>query len=108
MAIGNPSPIEIQGIIKGFELTFELCWKTLKDYLESKEILVHFPRDVIKAAFQHEMLENGELWMEMLEQRNFLAHAYDESKAREAQQNIKNRYFAAIKALMQRLETEAT
>ena len=35
IAIFDPSDIEQQGIIQAFEFTFELCWKTLEDYLVS-------------------------------------------------------------------------
>jgi hypothetical protein len=34
-----PTEIERQGIIQSFEFTFELSWKTLKDFLESQEVL---------------------------------------------------------------------
>ena len=43
--------LEKEGLIQRFEYTFELSWKTLKDYLEAKGILVSYPRDVIKEAF---------------------------------------------------------
>jgi len=37
LAITHPSDIERQGIIQSFEFSFELSWKTLKDYLESQD-----------------------------------------------------------------------
>ncbi len=36
LAIEHPSDIEQQGIIQSFEFSFELSWKTLKDYLEAQ------------------------------------------------------------------------
>ncbi len=56
------SKIERAGLIQYFEFTFELACKTLKDYLESKEVFAKFPRDVIKQAFHYEILEDGEIW----------------------------------------------
>ena len=91
------SKIERAGLIQYFEFTFELAWKTLKDYLESKEISVKFPRDVIKQAFHFEIIEKGEVWMDMLEKRNLLAHTYDEKKAKTASDIIKNIYFNEVK-----------
>jgi nucleotidyltransferase substrate binding protein (TIGR01987 family) len=94
--IAHPSGIERQGVIKSFEFTFELAWKTFKDYLESQNVEVSFPREVIKNAFHYELVDNGEIWMEMLDQRNFLAHTYDEQRAEEAYQKIKRFFYPAV------------
>ncbi len=94
--LDQPNKLEQQGIIQSFEFTFELAWKTMKDYLESKDILANYPRDVIKEAFQHGIIHNGEIWMEMLEQRNFMSHTYNEQRAKLALTKIKESYFGAI------------
>ena len=90
------SVLEKEGLIQRFEYTFELAWKTLKDYLESKEVEVKFPRDVIKAAFHYEIIKDGEVWMDMLEKRNLLAHTYDEERFNFAIKMIKEQYYGAI------------
>ena len=46
--IDELSVLEKEGLIQRFEYTFELAWKTLKDYLESQEVEAKFPREVIK------------------------------------------------------------
>lgn len=51
--IDQLSTLEKDGLIQRFEYTFELAWKTMKDYLESQEVTAGFPRDVIKAAFHY-------------------------------------------------------
>src|SRR5438105_15201648 len=71
------NPLEEAGIIQAFEFTFELAWKTLKDYLESQGSLVTLPRETIKEAFSITLIKDGELWLEMLEKRNMLSHTYD-------------------------------
>ncbi len=63
-------------------------------------MIVGYPRDVLKEAFHHEIIENGELWMEMLEQRKLMSHTYDEEKAAFALQKIKEFYFPAITQLI--------
>ncbi|MBM9614414.1 nucleotidyltransferase substrate binding protein [Desulfobulbus rhabdoformis] len=100
LSITTPSDIEIQGIIQSFEFTFELCWKTLKDYLESQGVDSSFPREVIKQAFHYEILENGDIWLQMLTKRNFLAHTYDEAMAKDAYSLIKNDFFPYIQQLV--------
>ena len=105
IAIQKPSDIEQQGIIQSFEFTFELCWKTLKDYLESQGVLTQFPRDVIKKSFHHELIEDGEAWMQMLEDRNLLAHTCNEELANEAYKKIKNNYYQALLQVYEKLKS---
>jgi nucleotidyltransferase substrate binding protein (TIGR01987 family) len=101
LAIEQPSEIERQGIIQSFEFTFELSWKTLKDYLEAQGVICQFPREVIKKAFQHQIIPNGEIWLDMLGKRNLLAHTYDENLAMEAYRLIKQHFAPEIKKLVQ-------
>jgi nucleotidyltransferase substrate binding protein (TIGR01987 family) len=88
------------GVIQNFEFTFELCWKTLKDYLESQGVTASFPREVIKQAFHYELLNNGEIWLEMLSKRNLLAHTYDRKMAEEAYNLITKHYLIHIQQLV--------
>ncbi|MEN6462303.1 MAG: nucleotidyltransferase substrate binding protein [Syntrophomonas sp.] len=97
------SMLEKEGLIQRFEYTFELAWKTVKDYLEYQEVLVTFPREVIKEAFHHGLIEDGEMWMDMLEKRNLLAHTYDEERFQLAIKMIKDHYYAAISQLYREL-----
>ena len=97
VAIDTPSDIETQGIIQSFEFTFELAWKTLKDYLEAQGVECAFPREVIKHAFQAGLLADGEVWLEMLGKRNLLAHTYDEKLAKEAYELITTVYFGVMR-----------
>lgn len=68
----------------------------MKDYLEAQEVIVRFPRDVIKAAFHYEIIKDGETWMDMLEKRNLLAHTYDGKRFKFAVKKIKEEYYNAI------------
>lgn len=90
------SDLEKEGLIQRFEYTFELAWKTLKDYLESQEVPANFPREVIKSAFHYGLIQDGETWMDMLEKRNLMAHTYDESRFNLAVMKIKDEYYTAI------------
>lgn len=96
LAIEYPSDIEQQGIIQCFEFTFELSWKTLRDYLKPQGVICQFPREVIKQAFQNQIISAGEFWLDMLGKRNLLAHTYDEDIAMKAYRLIKDHFAPQI------------
>ena len=79
------SDIVIDGTLHRFEFTFELAWKTMKDYLEYSGIIdgIGSPREIIKTAFANGIIEDGENWIKMMLARNSLSHLYDEEKSRE-------------------------
>ena len=101
LAIEHPSDIEQQGVIQSFEFTFELSWKTLKDYMEAQGLVCQYPREVIKQAFQNQIISDGEIWLDMLAKRNLLAHTYDEYLAIEAYRLIKESFAPQIELLVQ-------
>lgn len=101
------SRLEQEGLIQRFEYTFELAWKTAKDYLEAQGIAATYPRDVLKQAFQSGLVRDGETWLDMLESRNMLAHTYDEARFNEAVERVRERFFPAIRDLVDRLQAEA-
>jgi len=90
-------------LIKSFEMTFELSWKTMKDYLKYNGIDVKLPREIIKQAFATDLITDGQLWMDMLEDRNLMAHTYDEARALKAVDHICRRYVAGLEQLHQYL-----
>ncbi len=97
--------LEQEGLVKRFEYTFELAWKTLKDYLETEGFLIEkSPRGVIKRCIVAEYISNGQLWMEMLEARNSTSHEYDERILRELVHNIVNNFYDGIKQVFMFLE----
>lgn len=105
-ATARPSLDDLQaaGLIQSFEFTFELAWKTLKDYLEQMGISLRFPREVIKHAYQTELIKDGKLWLEMLEKRNELTQMYDEIQMKKAVDTIRKHYFAAIQQVYETLK----
>jgi len=90
-------------LIKAFEMTFELSWKTMKDYLKYNGIDVKLPREIIKQAFANDIIIDGQLWIDMLEDRNLMAHTYVEARALKAVQHICERYMTGLEQLQQYL-----
>lgn len=100
------SQIVIDGVLHRFEFTFELAWKTIKDALEYLGLVdkTGSPRENIQLGFRHDIIEDGEKWIEIMLSRNMLAHLYDEKTSREIYQKIKQDYVKEFKKLRQRLE----
>jgi len=94
------SDLEEQGLIQSFEFTHELAWNVLRDYLEDKGIVgLIGSKDATRTAFKNGLIENGDAWMKMIEDRNRTSHTYDEAVARSVVENILNSYFPAFEAL---------
>lgn len=98
--------LEASGLVQAFEFTFELGWKTLKDYLYEMGPKTNFARDTIKESFQGNIIEDGHTWIEMLESRNELSHTYNESAAERAVKTIKEKYYPAIKQVYEFLKSK--
>lgn len=96
----------IDGILQRFEFTFELAWKTMKDYMEYEGIInkIGSPREIIKSGFAEGIIEDGEVWIKMMLARNSLAHIYDEATSREIYTGIKNEYIVLMEKLEERLK----
>jgi nucleotidyltransferase substrate binding protein (TIGR01987 family) len=103
------SDLEKEGIVQRFEYTFELAWKTLKDYLEYTGINLDqlTPRSVIKQAFSARIIEDGQAWIDMLEQRNLMAHTYSKKNFESAIKLISESYFAGIQQVFNLLKSQS-
>lgn len=67
------------GQIQKFEYTIELLWKTLKKFFEvRREKIFLYPKDVIKACFAEEIIDEGNyiILIDAIESRNLLSHVY--------------------------------
>jgi nucleotidyltransferase substrate binding protein (TIGR01987 family) len=55
----------------------------MKDFVSYKGVAkeIHGSRDSIRYALQFNIIENGQMWIDMIEDRNRAAHAYDENNA---------------------------
>ncbi len=106
MQIQHPSEAERAGLIQFFEMSFELAWKVLKDYLEGEGFTIVSPRDAIKQAFQAGILEDGHIWIEALKDRNLTVHTYEERIAVAVEQKIRESYFPALLSLYDKFSRE--
>ena|ERR1035438_1440235 len=97
------SELEVAGLVQTYEFTFELCWKTLKDKLTYEGYEVNSPREVIKKAFEMELLTGVDQWLEALDSRNLFSHTYDNAIAMQATALIKEKIEPMLRACVARL-----
>lgn len=99
------SKLEEQGLIQAFEFTHELAWNTLKDFLEERGVQnLYGSRDAAREAFKTGLIENGGIWMDMIQSRNLTSHTYDEATAAQISSAIRGAYFKEFEALQTKLE----
>jgi nucleotidyltransferase substrate binding protein (TIGR01987 family) len=103
------SKLEQQGLIKGFEITYELAWNTLKDLLQDQGYTsILGSKDTFRLSNQVGLITNGDIWMEMVKSRNATSHTYDESTANEITEAIRENYYFAFSMLISTLEAIIT
>jgi nucleotidyltransferase substrate binding protein (TIGR01987 family) len=98
---GALNTLEKEGTIQRFEFAFELAWKTMKDYLEANGVsfVTVTPNQVFKGAFSAKLVDDGQVWIDMLHHRNLLSHTYDSGNFETAIVAIHDRYLPAFAAL---------
>ena len=100
--INGLSLLEQEGVIQRFEYTYELAWKTLKDYLEYNGSLNNIdisPRNIFKEAYSANIIKNQDDFIDMMLSRNLLSHTYDFIKFKEIIIKIKNNYLKILNEL---------
>jgi len=94
-------------MVKRFELTFELLWKFLKFYLKfSQGIDTLGSKDVIRRSLNLGLVteHEGQALLDIVEERNAVAHDYDEDRARELCEKIVHGYYQMFSEIVPRLE----
>lgn len=92
----------IDGYIKRYELCFELAWKALKEYLiyeGYKEDSFIGPKSILNVAFESNIIDNEEIWSDMLKTRNSTTHLYSKTISRKLCKDIQNKYVQELRKL---------
>ena len=90
------SSLEKEGIIQRFEVLIELCWKVIKDFLESEGFT---PKECVRQAYAYGLINNPEEWIEALERRNITSHTYDSKLLDENVEYILSSFFSLAQNL---------
>ncbi|MEN6306111.1 MAG: nucleotidyltransferase substrate binding protein [Anaerohalosphaeraceae bacterium] len=108
-AVNEPHPSEYvyDAVVKRFEFVYELSWRLMKAVVEYKGgSEPKFPRDVFREAFAGGIVRDGEVWLDMMKDRNLTSHTYDNEHAREAYERIKTVYIVHFQALLDHVKGE--
>lgn len=98
--------LEKQGLIKAFEFTHELAWNTLKDFLENQGVSpLYGSKDSTREAFKRGLIEEGEIWMDMIQSRNLSSHTYNQEIADAIGSKVVETYFSEFRKLRDRLQS---
>jgi nucleotidyltransferase substrate binding protein (TIGR01987 family) len=94
----NPINKNIQlSLIESFLFTFKLAWKSVKDYLIYQGIKdINFPREVIKKGFKYQTIQDGQLWIDIIEDTSLISYKDNENMIPMAVKNITEKYIQAI------------
>lgn len=83
-----------EGLIQRFEYTHELAWNVMKDYaLFQGNSTIGGSRDATREAYKLQIIENADVWMDMIQSRNKTSHTYNEEIANEIYEKIIHEYF---------------
>jgi len=87
------------GVIGQFNLTFELAWKSVKEALEFHGVALTAPgspREILKEGYAADLVNDEEVWLDMLKKRNLAIHIYDEAEADKLVSSIFEKYIAVF------------
>jgi nucleotidyltransferase substrate binding protein (TIGR01987 family) len=100
------SNLEKLGLIQVFEFTHELAWNVLKDYIEHTggQTLIG-SKDTTREAFQKSLITQGEVWMQMIKNRNLSSHTYNEDTSNLIYENIINLYIPCLQQFSEKMKS---
>lgn len=92
-------------LIQAFEFTFELSWKTMKDYLnEVGYSEINNAAQTIKQAYQSKLINNPAGWLNALDSRNETSHTYRNKIMITVLDVIEREYYPLVIDLHKQLE----
>jgi nucleotidyltransferase substrate binding protein (TIGR01987 family) len=94
-----------EGLIQRFEYTHELAWNVMKDYAEYQgNFEIKGSRDATREAFGMKLINNGDVWMEMIRSRNDTSHTYNDETAEKIYTKIIKDYYQAFTEFEKNME----
>ncbi|MEI7668783.1 MAG: HI0074 family nucleotidyltransferase substrate-binding subunit [Pseudomonadota bacterium] len=86
-----------------FMLCYELTWKNLARFLSFRGIEAKSPVSVFREAYQEKLIDNKEIFAEMVKDRNIVTHEYFQEKAEEIYIKLPT-YLEAMRSVHNKIE----
>ena len=99
--------VTLTGLVGLYEICFEQAWKLMKDLLTAHgfaEGATGSPKMILKTAYQAGMIRDEELWLHALQERNNIAHSYNENIALGIVRQTQEKFLAMFGELKADLE----
>ena len=99
--------VVLTGLVGLYEICFEQAWKMMKEILEMhgyEEGATGSPKIILKTAYQAGMVDNEEMWLQALQERNNVTHSYNENIALDIVKRAKEDFFDMFCALREEVE----
>jgi nucleotidyltransferase substrate binding protein (TIGR01987 family) len=95
------SDLEKEGLIKRFEFTLELAWKTLKDKMQEDGVIIDkiSPKYILKLAYNNKYISNIEIWLMMINDRNLMSHTYNFNDFNKVLKALQSTYYTHFEEL---------
>ena len=84
--------IVLDAVIKRFEFSFELAWKSIKVVSKTSGRDCKSPKRCLKLAYEMGWIKDEDKWLQLLEVRNLTSHTYDRETAREVYETIRDNF----------------
>ncbi|MBW7926563.1 MAG: nucleotidyltransferase substrate binding protein [Fimbriimonadaceae bacterium] len=99
---------DVAGVLQGFGTAVELAWKALQQRTTELGFTQRGPRLVLQASLQAGLVppDVAELWAEMFEDRNLLAHTYRPEMALDLVDRIANQHLPLLEAALKVLQSQ--
>lgn len=99
----NWTETDVLASIQAFEMTSELSWNLLKDYMEAQGLNFQpTPKEIYRQAFKHQIVDDGQVWLDVLKARNLASHTYNEETANELVDKIQHKFLPVLIQLRQK------
>lgn len=80
--------------------------ESIKKILASQEIEVFTPKEVMQKSYQSRLIDDENVWIAMLKDRNATSHVYSENDAYEIFKRIEREYVHVMKNTYAKLKNE--
>lgn len=98
--------IEKEGLIQRFEFSHELAWKVMKDFLTFEGIQnIIGSRTAVREAFNKAIIEDGQIWMDMIDSRYETVHTYNDDVLEKQFNKIVNIYHPEFLKFEQKMKS---